>query len=340
MSSKNEALLTARDEPYRLLTAHCSLLTFKAMLLITVSIFVCVTLGVMALYWLVFRPQSAATERLRQMGEGGLGGATAAAPLVVDESHVSSLAQRVANPLHRLAPPSAAEAKKLQKKLMQAGYRGPSATIVFRALHLMSMVAFPAAVALVCALTGRPLQSALLWILSAFVIGFMLPRFLLTRMVKGRQLRLRWGLADALDLMVVSIEAGLGLNAAIVRVGDELKDVHRDISDEFQLTNLEIRVGRERDEALRNLAERTGVEDLRSLVAMLIQADRFGTSIAKAVRVYADSLRTKRRQRAEQAAQKAAVKLLFPLAFFLFPTLFIIILGPAALNLIDTFAKM
>jgi tight adherence protein C len=159
-------------------------------------------------------------------------------------------------------------------------------------------------------------------------------------MMANRQLRLRWGLADALDLMVVSIEAGLGLNAALVRVGEELKAAHPDISEELELTNLEIRVGRERDEALRNLAERTGVDDLRSLVAMLIQADRFGTSIAKAVRVYADSLRTKRRQRAEQAAQKAAVKLLLPLALFLFPTLFIAILGPAALNLIDTFGKM
>src|ERR671932_268801 len=126
----------------------------------------------------------------------------------------------------------------------------------------------------------------------------------------------------------------------MVRGGEELKDVHKDISEEFELANLEIRVGRERDEALRNLAERTGVDDLKSLVAMLIQADRFGTSIAKAVRVYADSLRTKRRQRAEQAAQKAAVKLLFPLSCFLFPTLFIAILGPAALNLIDTLGSM
>ncbi len=310
------------------------------MLIITISIFVCVTLGVMALYWIVFRPQSAATERLRRMGEGGFGGAAASAPLILEDSPVSSIAEKMARPLHKFAPPSAAEVKKLQKKLMQAGYRAPNATVVFRALHLSSMVMFPAFVALGCAMLGRPLQNALLWILSAFIIGFVLPRYLLTRAVRNRQLRVRWGLADALDLMVVSIEAGLGLNAAIVRVGDELKDVHRDISDEFQLTNLEIRVGRERDEALRNLAERTGVEDLRSLCAMLIQADRFGTSIAKAVRVYADSLRTKRRQRAEQAAQKAAVKLLFPLAFFLFPTLFIIILGPAALNLIDTFAKM
>jgi tight adherence protein C len=312
------------------------------MLLISISIFVCVTLGVMAVYWLMFRPQSAATERLRRMGETGLSGTAAPPPtsLVVEQSAASSMAERMARPLHRLAPPSAVEAHKLQKKLMQAGYRAPSAPVIYRGLQLASLVFFPALFALGCAGMGRPLGNALQWILFAFIVGFMMPRYLLNRMVSGRQLRLRWGLADALDLMVVSIEAGLGLNAAIVRVGDELKDVHPDISEEFQLTNLEIRVGRERDEALRNLAERTGVDDLRSLVAMLIQADRFGTSIAKAVRVYADSLRTKRRQRAEQAAQKAAVKLLFPLAFFLFPTLFIIILGPAAINLIDTFSKM
>jgi tight adherence protein C len=119
-----------------------------------------------------------------------------------------------------------------------------------------------------------------------------------------------------------------------------LKDVHPDICEEFELANLEIRVGRERDVALHNLADRTGVDDLHSLVAMLIQTDRFGTSIARAVRAFSDSLRTKRRQRAEQAAQKAAVKLLFPLACFLFPTLFIAILGPAALQLADTLGKM
>jgi tight adherence protein C len=132
----------------------------------------------------------------------------------------------------------------------------------------------------------------------------------------------------------------LGLNAAMMRISEELRDVHPDISVEFEMANLEIRVGRERDEALRNLAERTGVDDLRSLVAMLIQADRFGTSIARAVRVFSDSLRTKRRQRAEQAAQKAAVKLLFPLACFLFPTLFIVILGPALLSLMDNLGSM
>jgi len=140
--------------------------------------------------------------------------------------------------------------------------------------------------------------------------------------------------------MVISVEAGLGLNAAMVKVSSELRDVHQEIALEFELANLEIRVGRERDEALRNLAERSGVDDLHSLVAMLIQTDKFGTSVAKGLRVFSDSLRTKRRQRAEQAAQKAAVKLLIPLALFLFPTLFIAILGPAAINLYDTLGNM
>ena len=297
----------------------------------------------MGVYWLMYRPPSAATERLRQMGEPG-GGASAttvvtSAPLIEGDPP-AALAERVAGPLHKLAPPSAAEAHKLQKQLMQAGYRSPNAPVIYRAIQLTALVGFPVLTFVGCLALARPLESTLIPVAVAFIKGFFLPRFLLRRMIRSRQQRLRWGLADALDLLVVSIEAGLGLNAALVRVGEELKDVHPDISEEFELTNLEIRVGREREEALRNLAERTGVDDLRSLVAMLIQADRFGTSIARAVRVYSDSLRTKRRQRAEQAAQKAAVKLLFPLAFFLFPTLFIVILGPAAINLSDMFRDM
>jgi tight adherence protein C len=310
-------------------------------LIITLSIFVCFTLLAVGAYWLVARPASAATERLRRMGElerygRGAAGMAVAPPA---ETPGATLAERVAAPLQKIAPPSAAEAKKLQKQLMQAGYRSASAPMTFRAIHFGVMAGLPGLVALACAVFARPLGSALVWILLAFVVGFFIPRYVLRKLVKRRQQLVQWGLADALDLMVVSIEAGLGLNAALVRVGDELMEVHRDISEEFELTNLEIRVGRERDEALRNLAERTGVDDLRSLVAMLIQADRFGTSIAKAVRVYSDSLRTKRRQRAEQAAQKAAVKLLFPLACFLFPTLFIAIIGPAMLHLYDTFIQ-
>jgi tight adherence protein C len=308
------------------------------LLLITISTFICISLGMMGIYWLLYRPQSAATERLKKLGGRN---ANAGAAVSLDENRPGTdLAERITSPLSRLVPPSAAEAKKLQKQLMQAGFRSPGAPGIYRGVQLLTMAGFPAIIALACAVLARPLTGAMLWILAAFVIGFFLPRYALGRMIRSRQQLVRWGLADALDLMVISIEAGLGLNAAMMKVSSELKEVHPDISEEFELANLEIRVGRERDEALRNLADRTGVDDLRSLVAMLIQTDRFGTSIAKAIRAFSDSLRTKRRQRAEQAAQKAAVKLLFPLACFLFPTLFIAILGPAALQLIDTLGKM
>ncbi len=308
------------------------------LLIITISTFVCISLGMLGVYWLLYRPQSAATERLKRLGERTatpVGG-----PVSLDDNHAADLAQRLASPLSRLLPPSAAEVKKLQKQLMQAGFRSPGAPLTYRAIQLFTLAGFPAVVAITCAVLARPLSSAALYILGAFVVGFFLPRYALGRMIRSRQQLVRWGLADALDLMVISIEAGLGLNAAMVKVSTELRDAHPDICDEFEMANLEMRVGRDREEALRNLAERTGVDDLRSLVAMLIQTDKFGTSIARAIRAFSDSLRTKRRQRAEQAAQKAAVKLLFPLACFLFPTLFIALLGPAALQLMDTLGQM
>lgn len=310
-------------------------------IIIGISTFVCISLAMLGVYWLLYKPQSAATERLRRMGgKDGVSADRMSSVVLPDESPAADIAQRLAQPINKLLPASATEAKKLQKQLMHAGFRSAEAPLVYRAIHLASMAGFPLIVAGVCALTARPLQNALIYIIMAFVAGFFLPRYFLGRITRNRQRELRWGLADALDLMVVSVEAGLGLNAAMMKVSSELRDVHYDIATEFELANLEIRVGRDRDEALRNLAERTGVDDLRSLVAMLIQTDKFGTSIAKGLRVFSDSLRTKRRQRAEQEAQKAAVKLLLPLALFLFPTLFIAILGPAAINLMDTLGKM
>jgi tight adherence protein C len=305
------------------------------LLIIAASTFVCSALVVMGFYWLIFRPQSVASRRLEQLSEVGIN--EPGISLIEQPETLPTLTERVVEPINRLVPPSAAEAAKLSKQLMQAGFRSHNAPLTYRAIHLGSMVVFPVLVGFFYVVTARPLDSALLPVLIAFILGFFIPRFLLNRMIKRRKLRIQWGLADSLDLMVVCVEAGLGLNSALIRISDEMREVHPDISQEFGLVNLEIRVGRSREEAFRNLAERTGVEDLRSLVAMLIQADRFGTSITRAIRVYANALRMKRRQRAEQAAQKAAVKLLFPLAVFLFPTLFIAILGPAALNLIDAF---
>ncbi|HEU5133038.1 MAG TPA: type II secretion system F family protein [Pyrinomonadaceae bacterium] len=313
------------------------------LIIIAISTFVCISLGMLGVYWLLYKPQSAATERLRRLGgkEGGVAMSNAqGAAIIPEDSPTADIAQRLANPLNKILPPSATEAKKLQKQLMHAGFRSQEAPIIYRAIQIATMAGLPLLVAGVCALLARPVGSALVYIIIAFVAGFIIPRFFLGRITKNRQRELRWGLADALDLMVVSVEAGLGLNAAMMKVSTELKEVHSAIAIEFELANLEIRVGRDRDEALRNLAERTGVDDLRSLVAMLIQTDKFGTSIAKGLRVFSDSLRTKRRQRAEQEAQKAAVKLLFPLSCFLFPTLFIAILGPAALNLMDVLGRM
>jgi tight adherence protein C len=302
-------------------------------IIVALSTFVCISLALLGVYWLLYKPQSAATERLRRMGGGTEGGNASGVHSVVipDDRPAAELAQRLAEPLNKLLPPSATEAKKIQKKLMHAGFRSAESVIIYRGIQLASMAGFPLLVAGVC---------ALLYILAAFIAGFMLPRFFLNRTIRKRQRLIRWGLADALDLMVVSVEAGLGLNAAMVKVATELRDVHYHVATEFELANLEIRVGRDRDEALRNLSERTGVDDMKSFIAMLIQTDKFGTSIAKGLRTFSDGLRTKRRQRAEQEAQKAAVKLLFPLACFLFPTLFIAILGPAFLNLADVLDMM
>jgi len=300
------------------------------MLLITISTFICIAFGVMAVYWLMFRPASVAAARLQEFDEPrGIGAVN------IEHTAVANFAERIADPISKFLPPSAANAKKLQKQLMQAGFRSPAAPAVYRASQILLMLTLPTAIFVLWMFLGRPVNSATLPAVFAFGAGFILPRFILNRKMATRQLRITWGLADALDLMVITMEAGLGLNAAMLKVCEELKDVHPDISKEFELANLEIRVGRERSEALRNLADRSGVEDLNSLVGMLIQADRFGTSIARAVRVYSDSLRTKRRQRAEQAAQKAAFKLLLPLGGLLFPTMFIVILGPALLNIGD-----
>src|SRR5688572_16463430 len=207
-------------------------------LIIAVSTFVCISLALLGVYWLLYRPQSAATERLRRMaGKGGLA-TDGAQPLVMpDESQAADIAQRLAAPINKLLPPSAVEAKKLQKQLMHAGFRSAEAPIIYRAIQIASMAGFPLMVTGVCAYLARPLGSALVYIIIAFVIGFILPRFALARITKNRQRELRWGLADALDLMVVSVEAGLGLNAAMMKVSMELRDVHPACAIEFELAN-------------------------------------------------------------------------------------------------------
>jgi tight adherence protein C len=299
-------------------------------ILIVILTFSSLALMVMSVYLFFARPQSTVTARLEAIDPS---------LVLVENSPVTTMAERVAEPLNRIVPISAVEAQKLQKKMLQAGYRGQDAATAFRAIQLALAVAIPAITMTIGFVFGRSLNTFLVLSLLGIGVGFYLPRLILGSKITKRQLRITWGLADALDLMVVAVEAGLGLNAALNRVGEELKTSHPDLHTELELVNLEIRVGRSREEALRNLAERTGVDDIRSFVALLIQADRYGSSIAKAVRIFADSLRTKRRQRAEQASQKAALKLIFPLTAFLFPVIILVILAPAVLNLIDLLFK-
>jgi tight adherence protein C len=280
----------------------------------------------MSLYWIFARPANVVSARLETMDPS---------LVLVQNNPVTTMAASVVEPLNRMVPISAIEAAKLQKQLLQAGYRSPDAATAFRAIQITLMVAIPSVLMTICFILDRPVTNFLIWGLLGAAIGFYLPRYVLHKKTSGRQQRITWALADSMDLIVVAVEAGLGLNAALNRVGEEIKDLHPDMHDEMALVNLEIRVGRSREEALRNLAERTGVDDIRSFVALLIQSDRYGSSIAKAVRVFADSLRTKRRQRAEQASQKAALKLLFPLTMFLFPVIILVVLGPAILNLVD-----
>jgi tight adherence protein C len=300
------------------------------LIFIVLLTFGCIALGVMSLYLYMARPASAVTARLESMDPS---------LAFIENSPVTTMAERVAEPLNRMVPISAGEAAKLQKQLLQAGYPSHDAAMAFRAIQLTLMVAIPTLVATLCFVFNRSPSTFIAWGGLGAAVGFYIPRYVLRKKIANRQQRIRWALADALDLMVIAVEAGLGLNAALNRVGEELGNTHADLHRELELVNLEIRVGRSREEALRNLAERTGVDDVRSFVALLIQADRYGSSIAKAVRVFAESLRTQRRQRAEQASQKAALKLLIPLTGFLFPVIILVILAPAALNLIDLFSQ-
>ncbi len=168
----------------------------------------------------------------------------------------------------------------------------------------------------------------------------MLPYLYVDGRVKKRQQELKKALPDTLDLLVVCVEAGLGLNQALVRVSEEVDRISPEMSDELTVVNLEIRAGTPRDEALRRLGERTGVDDIRSLTSMLLQTDRFGTSIADALRVHADTLRSKRMQSAEEAAAKTTVKMLFPLIFFIFPAIFVVLVGPSVFLFRDFFGGL
>jgi tight adherence protein C len=227
------------------------------------------------------------------------------------------------------APRSIKEMSSLRQRLVQAGYRRDEALAVFFGIRVVGALGL-----FLVFSTGIVGRSSLLLALGGLGLGYLLPGMLLARLAKRRAHRIRLSLADALDLMVVSVEAGLGLDQALQRVGAELASAYPDLSDELRLVNLELRAGKARAEALRNLGQRSGVDDLNSLVTMLIQTDKFGTSVAQSLRVYSETLRTKRRQRAEEAAAKTGVKMVFPLVFCIFPAIWVVTIGPAAIKFV------
>src|ERR1700736_5178670 len=234
--------------------------------------------------------------------------------------------EQALDPLSKALPLSPSEVSRARKWLIQAGYREPRhLTIYVGARVLLCLVGILG----VIAIRGN---FDLLWMVGVGGVGFFIPRFILKRLIRNRQKRITLALPDALDLTVICVEVGLALDQALMRVGEDLRHAHPDLSDEFHLLNLEMRAGKPRAEALRNLVERTGVDDVRSLVGTLIQTDRFGTSVAQALRVHSDSLRTARRQRAEEQAAKTTIKMVPPLVIFILVPFLAVTVGPALIQ--------
>jgi len=241
--------------------------------------------------------------------------------------------QRVLLRIGNLLPSSPKGVSKTKRTLTQAGFRRPESAVAVRSAQFILPAAFLSAVYFT-----RIYQYSPLFILGfAGGLGYLLPEFWLGRQVRKRQKTIRLALPDALDLLVVCVESGLGLDQSIMRVAQELRIAHPVLCEELDLLTAEIRVGKTRTEALRELANRTGEEDVKAWVAMLVQTDRFGTNVAQSLRVYSEDLRTKRRQRTEEMAAKTSVKMVPALVFFIFPALFVVILGPAVISILRIF---
>jgi len=290
------------------------------LLALTILIFITIAVVVFAFGAATMAPTSVLGSRLREIG-------WQQRPKAEEKPAIRERIQQALDPITRALPVTPTDVSETRAWLIQAGYRDArhvrlffGMRVLFAALGLLAVMAFSG-------------FDSLLLLVGVPAFGFFLPRFMLKRAMRERQRRIRLGLPDALDLTVICVEAGLALDQAMMRVGDDLQHAHPELSAEFHLFNLETRAGKPRAEALRNLAARTGVDDVRGLVATLIQTDRFGTSVAQALRVHSDSLRTERRQRAEEQAAKTTVKMIIPLVLFVLPSLIFVTVGPAVIQL-------
>ena len=287
-----------------------------------VVIFVAVATAMAALLW-PLTDATPARRRLTEVTSGGRGRTPAVESVLGDAP--SALARRARG----LVPYSPATMQRVQRQMQRAGFDGEWPSIVFGGLQLVLPLVVLATGLTFYGRSGQPLALTVLAALAAYY----LPHLWLERQVERRRTELRNGLPDAIDLLIVCIEAGSGIDQALLRVSEELHIAYPALARELELVTAEMRAGKPRMEAFKNFATRTGVDDIRSLVAMLIQTDRFGTSLGQALRTHADTSRTKRRQRAEERAAKLGVKLLFPLVFCLFPAFYLVVLGPSLLRI-------
>ncbi len=289
--------------------------------LIVVLIFVTVLIAVFALAAAFLAPADVLAARLQAL----LGRQASAQQKPAARERL----QQILEPLSRAVPKSPAEVSSTRLWLMQAGYREPRHLNTYFAIRMLAALG----TVILLFVLGAAGRLPVLLILAP-ALAYFLPRFQLKRTIRSRQQRIQLALPDALDLAIVCVEAGLGLDQALDRVGSELRHTHRDLSEELNLVTLEMRAGKPRAEALRNLALRTGVEDIQAFVAVLVQTDKFGTSVAAALRVHSDALRTERRQRAEERAAKTTIKMIPVLVCFIFPVMFFVILGPVVISVL------
>ena len=289
-------------------------------MILAIVVFVTVALVVFAFGAAAATPSSVLGTRLRALG-GQPAQAPERAALKVRERLEQAL-----DPISKAIPLSPSDVTRTRAWLIQAGLRDSRHVSYYFGSRLLLAFLGLAGVVAFSGFDSMPL------LVCVPALGFFIPRFFLKRMIKDRQQRIRIALPDALDLTVICVEAGLALDQALMRVGKDLHHAHPDLSDEFHLVNLEMRAGKPRAEALRNLVDRTGVDDIKSLVGTLIQTDRFGTSVAQALRVHSDSLRTARRQRAEEQAAKTTIKMVPPLVLFILVPFLFVTVGPALIQ--------
>jgi tight adherence protein C len=294
----------------------------------TLAIFFIATFGLILSAGLLIFYRASVIDRLQELIHPH--SVATAGALGVNEPALNRI-QSIVKPFQNLLPRSPDEVSLIQGRLIRAGYRDAVALNIFYA----SRVLVPIVLAVFATVTGIYSSSPFLVFAGCAGVGFMLPEFWLGSRITARQSRILMGIPEALDLMVICTEAGLGLDQAMARVAKELAVSQPDIRDELVLVGLEMKAGRPRADALKNLGERVDIDSVRMLATTLIQADTFGTSIAKTLRIYSDTLRTKRGQEAEEAAAKTTVKMVFPLVLFIFPALFLVVLGPAGIKILE-----